>query len=140
MLGEELDEPLVLGRAPLDGEELDADLPVPIGGRPLLALGIPPGLAAGGRRRGRSRSRFLGFPSVPVFLRVVPVLPRAFQHRQLLGLGQDRFTSCVCSRATRSTAGLSASNCWVLCCTGPEMMSGVRASSTSTESTSSTIA
>ncbi len=49
-------------------------------------------------------------------------------------------TQFSCARTTRSTSGFSSSNAWSLCSTGPEMMSGVRASSTSTESTSSTMA
>ncbi len=48
---------------------------------------------------------------------------------------------CCCARTTRSTSGFISSNrSSSRPSTGPEMMSGVRASSISTESTSSTIA
>ena len=60
--------------------------------------------------------------------------------RMLSASARIRFTSCPWVRTSRSTSGFISSYFWMLCSTGPEMMSGVRASSIRTESTSSTIA
>ena len=49
-------------------------------------------------------------------------------------------TIFICCRTTRSTRGFSSANWWVDLSTAPQMISGVRASSIRTESTSSTMA
>ena len=60
--------------------------------------------------------------------------------RRLSASARIRFTSWPCVRTSRSTSGFISSYFWTLCSTGPEMMSGVRASSIRTESTSSMMA
>ena len=92
LLGVDLEEPLVLGRAALHRQELDPDLPVAIGCR-LPALPIVRRRFLLGRLGRRRSDSFLGLVVVVVVVlafAAVGRVPHLTGSRQLLDLGQER--------------------------------------------------